>query len=166
MIMVLIKDKLPKFKDMNLNIFTLSFKGRLEQDFITDHYEKSIYQVRISFFLAVLLYGFFGLLDIHLAIELRNMMWLIRFSVIVPIGLLVLVTSYSIDFDRYRDLTMSFTMILFSIGILLMTIITPKPVDFAHYAKLMGKCFSQKIFFSNYFGIYQENFREKDAKEC
>ena len=94
------------------------------------------------------------------------MMWLIRFSVIVPIGLLVLVTSYSIDFDRYRDLTMSFTMILFSIGILLMTIITPKPVDFAHYAKLMGKCFSQKIFFSNYFGIYQENFREKDAKEC
>ncbi|MDP8203697.1 MAG: hypothetical protein P9L95_04105 [Candidatus Tenebribacter mawsonii] len=41
--MVLIKDKLPKFKDMNLNIFTLSFKGRLEQDFITDYYEKSIY---------------------------------------------------------------------------------------------------------------------------
>jgi len=135
--MVQIKDRIPKFKDMNLNALTLSFKGQMEQDFINDFYKKSIYEVRISFFLAVLLYGFFGLLDIHLPNDLRNMMWLIRFSVIVPIGLLVLVTSYSHDFDRYRDITMAFTMILFSIGILLMTIITPKPVDFAYYAILM-----------------------------
>ena len=81
--MVQIKDKLPKYKDMSLNIFTLSFKSDLEQKFLHDHYKKSIYQVRISFFLAVLLYGFFGLLDMHLASEVRNLMWLIRFSVIV-----------------------------------------------------------------------------------
>ena len=135
--MVKIKDKLPKYKDMSLNIFTLSFKSDLEQKFLHDHYKKSIYQVRISFFLAVLLYGFFGLLDMNLAPELRNLMWLIRFSVIVPIGLLVLITSYAPNFDKYRDLTMSFTMILFGIGILLMTIIAPKPVDFAYYAILM-----------------------------
>ncbi len=135
--MVNIKNRLPSFKDMNLNIFTLKFNSDLEHNFINDYYKKSIYQVRISFFLAVLLYGFFGLLDMHLVSEIRNMMWLIRFSVIVPIGLLVLVTSYSNDFDKFRDITMSFTMILFSIGILLMTIITPKPVDFAYYAILM-----------------------------
>ena len=135
--MVKIKNKLPNFKDMNLNMFTLTFNSDLERSFINDYYKKSIYQVRISFFLAVLLYGFFGLLDMHLVSEMRNMMWLIRFSVIVPIGLLVLVTSYSNDFDKYRDITMSFTMILFSMGILLMTIITPKPVDFAYYAILM-----------------------------
>jgi HD-GYP domain-containing protein (c-di-GMP phosphodiesterase class II) len=64
-------------------------------------------------------------------------MWLIRFSVIVPIGFLVLVTSYARDFDKYRDTTMSFTMILFSLGILLMTIIAPKPVDFTYYSVLM-----------------------------
>jgi len=135
--MVKMKNRLPNFKDMNLNMFTLTFNSDLEGSFINDFYKKSIYQVRISFFLAVLLYGFFGLLDMHLASEMRSMMWLIRFSVIVPIGLLVLVTSYSNDFDKYRDITMSFTMILFSIGILLMTIITPKPVDFAYYAILM-----------------------------
>lgn len=135
--MVNIKDRIPSFKDMNLNILTLSFKGDLEKDFISEYYKKSIYQVRISFFLAVLLYGFFGLLDMHLAVELRNMMWLIRFCVIVPIGLLVLVTSYAHDFDKYRDITMSLTMILFGIGILLMTIITPKPVDFTYHAILM-----------------------------
>ncbi len=135
--MVKIKDKLPKFKDMSLNVFTLSFKGDLEKNFLHDHYKKSIYQVRISFFLAVLLYGFFGLLDMQLAAELRNLMWLIRFSVIVPIGFLVLITSYASDFDKYRDLTMSVTMVLFAVGIFLMTIIAPKPVDFAYYAILM-----------------------------
>lgn len=135
--MINIRNKLPSFKEMKLNMLTLTFKGDLERDFINDYYKKSIYQVRVSFFLAVLLYGFFGLLDMNLAPEMRNMMWLIRFSVIVPIGLLVLVTSYANDFDRYRDITMAFTMILFSIGLLIMTIITPKPVDFAYYAILM-----------------------------
>ena len=135
--MVKIVNRLPNFKEMNLNLITLTFNNDLEQDFLKDFYKKSIYQVRVSFFLAVLLYAFFGLLDMQLAPEIRNYMWLIRFSVIVPIGLLVLVTSYSHDFDKYRDITMSFTMILFSIGILLMTIITTKPVDFAYYAILM-----------------------------
>ncbi|MDA3814484.1 MAG: HD-GYP domain-containing protein [Candidatus Cloacimonetes bacterium] len=135
--MINIKNRLPSFKEMKLNILTLTFHGDLESNYINDYYKKSIYQVRISFFLAVLLYGFFGLLDMNLASEMRNMMWLIRFSVIVPIGLLVLVTSYAKDFDKYRDITMAFTMILFSIGLLIMTIITPKPVDFAYYAILM-----------------------------
>jgi HD-GYP domain-containing protein (c-di-GMP phosphodiesterase class II) len=132
-----IKDRLPKFKDMGMNAFTLTFNNELEKVFIGDYYKKSIYQVRISFFLAVFLYGFFGLLDTHLASEVRNIMWLIRFSVIVPIGLLVLITSYSKEFQKYHDITMSFTMILFSLGILVMTIITPKPVDYAYYSILM-----------------------------
>lgn len=135
--MVKVRNRIPNFKDMDMNVFTLSFKGDIERDFVSDHHKKSIFQVRISFFLAVLLYGFFGILDMHLAVELRNLMWLIRFCVIVPIGFLVLVTSYAPDFDKYRDATMAFTMILFGVGILLMTIITPKPVDFVYYAILM-----------------------------
>lgn len=135
--MTVIQNRLPKFKDMNLNAITLSFRNELEDIFISDYYKKSIYQVRVSFFLAVFLYGFFGLLDTNLGVELRNLMWLIRFCVIVPIGLLVLITSYAKDFQKYHDITMSFTMILFSLGILVMTIVSPKPVDYAYYAILM-----------------------------
>lgn len=135
--MVMIKNMLPNFKDMNLNPVTLGFKDSLETEYIKDHYKKSIFQVRISFFLCVFLYAFFGLLDMQIVSEVRTLMWLIRFSVIVPIGLLVLVTSYSKDFEHYRDATMSLSMILFSIGILLMTIVSPKPVDFVYYASLM-----------------------------
>jgi len=134
---VKVRNRIPKFKEMDMSVFTLRFKSDLEKKFVYDYYKKSIYQVRISFFLAVLLYGFFGILDMHLAVELRNLMWLIRFCVIMPIGFLVIITSYAPDFDKYRDITMAFTMILFAIGILLMTIITPKPVDFAYYAILM-----------------------------
>jgi len=135
--MVKIENRLPKFKDMDLNVITLRFQNDNEDFFIKEYYQKSIYQVRISFFLAVFLYGFFGLLDTNLSSELRNLMWLIRFSVIVPIGLLVLITSFSKDFRKFHDITMSFTMILFSVGILVMTIISPKPVDYAYYAILM-----------------------------
>ncbi len=135
--MVSIKNMLPNFKDMNLNPITLGFQDKLETEFINIQYKKTIFQVRISFFLAVFLYGFFGLLDIQLVSEVKNLMWLIRFSVIVPIGLLVLVASYAKDFEKYRDATMSLTMILFSIGILLMTIVSPKPVDFIYYASLI-----------------------------
>ncbi|MCF7857955.1 MAG: HD domain-containing protein [Candidatus Cloacimonetes bacterium] len=135
--MVPIKDRLPKFKDMGLSYFTLRFRNELEAEFLDDHFKKSIYQVRVSFFLVIFMYGFFGLLDLNLASEVRNLMWLIRFSVIVPIGLLVLITSFSTEFKKYHDYTMSLTLILFSIGILLMMIIAPKPLDFTYYAILM-----------------------------
>ncbi len=135
--MVSIKNMLPNFKDMNMNPITLGFQDDLETEFVNNQYKKTIIQVRLSFFLAVFLYGFFGVLDLQLLNEVRTVMWLIRFSVIVPIGLLVLVASYGKDFEKYRDATMSFSMILFSIGILLMAIVSPKPVDFIYYASLM-----------------------------
>jgi len=135
--MVKIKNLLPNFKDMNMNPITLGFQDNLETEFINHQYKKTIFQVRISFFLAVFLYGFFGVLDLQLLNEVRTIMWLIRFSVIVPIGLLVLVASYAKDFEKYRDATMAFSMLLFSIGILLMAIVSPKPVDFIYYASLM-----------------------------
>jgi len=135
--MVSIKNMMPNFKDMNMNPITLGFQDDLETEYINHQYKKTILQVRISFFLAVFLYGFFGVLDLQLLNEVRTMMWLIRFSVIVPIGLLVLVASYAKEFNKYRDSTMAFSMILFSIGILLMAIISPKPVDFIYYASLM-----------------------------
>jgi len=135
--MVKIGNLLPNFKDMSMNPITLGFQDDLEREFVNHQYKKTIFQVRISFFLAVFLYGFFGVLDLQLLNEVRAIMWLIRFSVIVPIGLLVLIASFAKDFEKYRDGTMAFSMILFSIGILLMAIVSPKPVDFIYYASLM-----------------------------
>jgi putative nucleotidyltransferase with HDIG domain len=135
--MTRIHETLPSFTQMELNPFTLAFPDDREKLFLNDFYKKSILQVRISFFLAVMLYAAFGFLDPILAKEMGKMLWVIRFVVMIPIGALVLVTSYDKQFDRYRDIAFSFCMILYGLGIITMIILTPKPVDFAYYAALL-----------------------------
>ncbi|RLC52068.1 MAG: hypothetical protein DRI23_03670, partial [Candidatus Cloacimonadota bacterium] len=68
--MTRLHDTLPSFKQMELNPFTLAFPDDREKLFLSDFYRKSILQVRISFFLAVLLYAAFGFLDPILAKEM------------------------------------------------------------------------------------------------
>ena len=97
-------DVLPNFKQMELNPVTLVFPKDRENIFLRDFYKKSIFQVRISFLLVLLLYGVFGMLDPALAREMGKMIWVIRFVVMIPIGMLVLVTSFDEHFNRYRDI--------------------------------------------------------------
>ena len=129
---------IPGIREMKLNPFTLSFKDpNLESDFENDYYQKSLVQVRISFFLAIVLYGIFGILDAQIVGDIKNIVMLIRFMVIVPIGILVLISSYSHDFKKYKDISFAFSMILFGVGIITMLIITPQPMDFTYYAAMI-----------------------------
>ncbi|MCK4956561.1 MAG: HD domain-containing protein [Candidatus Cloacimonetes bacterium] len=129
---------LPGFKVMKLNPFTLTFKEKdVENEYIIDYHRKSINQVRISFFMALALYAFYAILDIHIMPELKNIIWLIRFGGILPIGLLVIVSSYDKHFDNYRELTLSFALLLYGIGILIMIMLPPQPIDFVYYASLI-----------------------------
>ncbi len=136
--MARLTDVLPGFKNMKMSPITLTFKRKeIEEEFLDDFHKKSLMQVRISFLLALLLYGLYGLLEMYFKIELKSFFWLIRFSVMIPIGLLVLVSSFSLDFQKYRDIALSFCMILFGIGIIAMIYLSPKPVDFSYYATLI-----------------------------
>lgn len=135
--MTRLTDALPTFKQMRLKPFTLAFPQEQEKLFIEDFYKKSIFQVRISFFLAVMLYGVFGFLDPMLGKDMGYILWIIRFVVMIPIGILVLISSFDNNFNRYRDITFSFCMILYGLGIITMIIIAPKPVDFSYYAALL-----------------------------
>ena len=135
--MTKLTDILPGFKDMKLNPFTLSFKKDIEEEFLSDYHKKSIMQVRISFLLALLLYGLYGLLDMHIQSDIRYLFWLIRFSVMIPIGLLIFVSSFSQNFYKYRDISLAFCMILYGFSLMVMLYLSPKPFDFAYYATLI-----------------------------
>ncbi len=135
--MTKLTDILPGFKDMELNPFTLSFKKDIEEEFLSDYHKKSIMQVRISFFLALLLYGLYGILDMHIHSDIRYLFWLIRFSVMIPIGLLIFVSSFSRNFYKYRDISLAFCMILYGFSFMLMLYLSPRPFDFAYYATLI-----------------------------
>ena len=135
--MTRLSDALPDFKQMELNPVTLAFPKDREKLFLKDFYKKSIFQVRISFLLVLLLYGVFGMLDPVLAKEMGKMIWVIRFVVMIPIGMLVLISSFDKNFNRYRDISLSFCMILYGVGIIAMIVLSPKPVDFSYYAALL-----------------------------
>ena len=135
--MTKLTDILPGFKDMKLNPYTLSFNNEIEQEFLSDYHKKSIMQVRISFFLALLLYGLYGILDMHIKSDIRYLFWLIRFSVMIPIGLLIFVSSFSRNFYKYRDISLAFCMILYGFSLMVMLYLSLKPFDFAYYATII-----------------------------
>jgi two-component sensor histidine kinase len=129
---------IPNIKDMRINPVTLVFKDKeIERDFEDDFYKKSLVQVRISFLLAILLYAAFGFIDEPTVLVERNVISMIRFMVIVPIGLLVIVSSYSQDFKKYKDISFAFSMILFGLGIITMQVISSNPMDFSYHAALI-----------------------------
>ncbi len=130
--------ELPSLKEMGISPFTLSFKDKeMEKEYAIDYYKKSINQVRVSFFLAIFLYAFLALLDTVLPPEYRYIIWVIRFSGVLPIGMLVLVSSFSNSFDQVKSGAIGFAMFMFGFGIILMIYIVPKPVDFSYYASMI-----------------------------
>lgn len=130
--------KLPGFRVMKLNPITMVFKDEeLENEFKDDFYAKSIDQVRISFFLALLLYAFYAVFDLQLMPDQKELIWLIRFGGILPIGFLVLVTSFDVKFENYREVTFAFALGLYGLGIMIMLVVSPKPIDFVYYASLI-----------------------------
>ncbi|MCK4956294.1 MAG: HD domain-containing protein [Candidatus Cloacimonetes bacterium] len=129
---------LSEFNEMGLSPISLKFKDHeMEVEYADDYYNKSINQVRISFCLALFLYAFLGLLDVQLMPKFKYLLWVIRFSGMLPIGMLVLVTSFSEKFHEIRSKAIGFSMFIFGIGILMMIYIAPKPVDFSYYASMI-----------------------------
>lgn len=121
---------------MKLNPFNLIFKSKkLEKLFEKDYYRKSLSQVRISFILAIILYALFSILDSDK--DMQKYFWLIRFSVVIPIGILVIISSFSYDFNKYKDITFAFSMILFGLGINAMMILSSTNDYFFYNAALM-----------------------------
>ncbi|MFO7895826.1 MAG: HD-GYP domain-containing protein [Candidatus Cloacimonadales bacterium] len=130
--------ELPGYKEMRISPISLKFKDRdFEKEYALDYYNKSINQVRISFFLAIFLYGFLALLDTQLMPEYMYLVWVIRFSGVLPIGMLVLVSSFSESFEKVKSGAVGFAMFMFGFGIIMMIFVAPKPVDFSYYSALI-----------------------------
>ena len=125
---------------MRLNPLTLKFSGEswhLEEPFLEDYYKVSLTHVRVLLILGAVLYGAFGVLDAIVMPKQMYSMWLIRFVVIGPGLVGVLLLSFSGLFEKYMQPILAFGYILAGLGIICMIIIAPPPVSYAYYAGLM-----------------------------
>jgi signal transduction histidine kinase len=132
-------------KMMGINFFTLSFEPGMEKLFKARYFKDSLTQFRVSFFLVMLLYALFIILDKRVASEFYEQFFVIRFHFVVPFLLGVLLFSFTPWFERVWQPLLMASFIVSGVGIAIMTIL--KPDNYIYYAGMM------LIFSAGYFFI-------------
>ncbi|CAG1002893.1 two-component system, OmpR family, phosphate regulon sensor histidine kinase PhoR [Methanosarcinales archaeon] len=118
---------------------SLQFEPSLEERFWNDNFEKSLSDVRVGLWLVIILYALFGVLDVWIVPETKNVIWIIRFIIVIPFTLLVFFFTYSKAFQRYMQFVLSVNGIVVGYGIIAM-IMFSKPTELgfqSYYAGLL-----------------------------
>jgi len=130
----------PSFQGLNemeIHPFSLTFRGDLEKDFREDYFVNSLKTVRFSLLAGIVLYGFFGILDAKLIPEMKETLWVVRFAIVCPFLLGVILFSYLPFYKRFFQVTVSTAMIVAGAAIIYMIAILPPPVNQTYYAGLI-----------------------------
>ena len=123
--------------EMNINPFTLSFPADIEKIFRHEYYKSSLILVRVSLLAGIALYSLFGILDAELIPEMRNSIWLVRFALVVPCLIAVIIYSYQPGFERFFQQFVSLVMIVAGLGINIMMALIPSEIGHSYYAGLI-----------------------------
>ncbi len=104
----------------------LRFHAELETDFLEDYFQKSILQVRVAILIAVAAYGGLYVLDFRIAPEIVHETFLIRFVLVIPVLLAVLILSYCGHFKKYNQIYLSVGSIAAGLGpVITMALVEP-----------------------------------------
>jgi signal transduction histidine kinase/ActR/RegA family two-component response regulator len=128
-------------KEWKLHKITLAFKGEIhkyEKDFLNDYFKRSLQPFRFSIILAIFFYGIFAFLDALMLPELKEIFWFIRFGIITPLLLAVILFSYTAIFRKYMQPIITGIMYLTGLGIIVMIIFAARLADnYSYYAGLL-----------------------------
>jgi adenylate cyclase len=108
-----------------------------EQDFLDDYYRKSINQMRIAIVLAIVLTAAFGLRDAWVTPEVTSRLWFVRYAVMCPFFLAVLLFSFTPSARRFMQPGIALGMLVCGLGIIAMIVIAPPPGNYLFYAGLL-----------------------------
>jgi len=125
---------------MKLHPLTLKFTGEsayLEEPFLKDYYKGSLANIRIFLILGGVLYVAFGVLDALLMPKQMFAIWIIRFIVVGPALIGVLLLSFSRIFEKYMQPVLALAYTTAGTGIICMIVIAPSSVSHSYYAGLI-----------------------------
>jgi len=127
--------------DWKLNKVTLAFSGEIrkyEKAFRNDYFIRSLNPMRFSLILSVFFFGIFAFLDALLLPELRNIFWFIRFGIITPALVAVIVFSITPAFKKFMQPVLALTMYVTGLSIIVMIIFAANKADhYTYYAGLI-----------------------------
>ncbi len=127
-------------KAMHIHRLTLRFSGPmagLETPFREHYLVQTLFQIRLSFILGALMYGFFGILDALVLGEERYVTWLIRYAFVCPCILAVVGATFLPRLHGYLQPMMSVAIVIGGGGIVWMTVIAPQPLNYYYYAGMI-----------------------------
>jgi len=117
---------------MSIN-FNLKFDKNKESGFQKDYFSKSEKIIRIGLGLGIFLYAVFGILDIWILPETKHIAWIIRFAVVVPVFLILLLLTKSGIFKKYHQILLSLGGLVAGLGIIVMIAFSNKNEPGYHY---------------------------------
>ncbi len=115
----------------------LRFPEELEQEFLDDYYRKSLLQLRLGIIVGAALYALFGLLDVWIFPDVKTKTWFVRYAIVLPACIAVLLFSLSPLFKKYMQITVFFLILVAGAGINAMMVIVQSPVNYFHFAGLL-----------------------------
>ena len=126
--------------DWKLNRLTLAFSGeikRYEKAFRDDYFAQSLNPMRFSLVLSLFFFGIFAFLDALLLPELKNMFWIIRFGIISPLLIAVILFSFAPSFKKFMQPVLAAIMYITGLSIIIMTIFAANQAgNYTYYAGL------------------------------
>ncbi len=120
------------------NTATLSFKDKnLEASFRNDYFEKRVPQLRLDLILGILLYTLFGIHDYWAIPDIKEFAWLIRYGIVCPILVGVLIFSYSGYFRKIMEFATFIAGFAAGGVVVLMIAKAAPPGNYISYAALL-----------------------------
>ena len=117
------------------NKLTLAFPKKEEKQFLNKYFTDSIGQTRVGIFFAAMLYGAFGYLDNLVVPEFAKLFHIIRFYIVIPGALLVLLLLFIPYFQKIWQSLVILLVVAGGVGISIMTMLAPD--NYSYYAGLM-----------------------------
>jgi len=118
----------------SLSTVRLQFPPEIEARFQEDYHEKTISTSRLAILLGILLIASFGLLDKLTAPESYSSIWIIRFGIVTPGLLLLLILTFIPSLMRWTQFVIGGAVLLTTLGITVMGALTqPTEAAFSTY---------------------------------
>ena len=125
-------------RKMGINPLNLSFKDAvLEKDFYDFYYNKKINQIRIAFAVGILFYISFYLLDTIMYPNIKQSFWIIRFYIITPYALLIILSSFTKYFKKFFQFLISSIILMAGGGIISMIYLIKSSIMDTYYVGII-----------------------------
>lgn len=112
------------YDGLYLHVDKLRFPREIEEQFQKDYTANTVSTTRLALILGLILYSLFGILDIYAVPVSKDVVWIIRYVIVAPVMVAVLIASYAHSLHKHIQLLMCIAVAVSGLGIAAMIAIT------------------------------------------